>query len=222
MIVDGRAGEVDADGSAYFGLVSPVYSNVDVWLPSDPLLAGKPEASQCYLRPMPEINDWGDMGAQYTDSASYRLFPSTAEIRGVPLRATLKQFEGRWSGFLRGTLDGSLGVQRRRIPSGEDGSGGFDETMFTEDSWLENNLGVDLSPCYLIWAKRDTFTRLRGSILGHIAASGKRSDNGCASSVSWRRGSGSMCSIRSIAHLPGKVVGRNKWKDIRGLKGLSD
>ena len=156
-VIDAVAGEIAAQGSAYFGLVSPIYSDVDVWLPQDALLDTGPQATPCFLRPMLDLQDWIETGTGYTDSRAYRLLPATAEIHRVPLRATLKQFEGRWSDSLRGTIGASLGVATRKMPGRRGEGQERDELVLTPDSWIENALGVDLEDCYLFWASNDSF-----------------------------------------------------------------
>ena len=61
--------------------------------------------------------------------------PSDRLIEGVRIRATLKRFEGRWEGPLGGSLTGQVSVLQSRI---------------TDDSYVVNELGVDLKNCILL------------------------------------------------------------------------
>ena len=108
-IVDGFSDTPDALATAYFGMTTSVRSHVDVWLPVDPLLSKEPANSSCILRPLADWSEDFVSEAIYTDPAVYELRPATAEIHDVVMRATLKQFEGRWHGTLSGTLKGKLG-----------------------------------------------------------------------------------------------------------------
>jgi len=152
-IVDGEAGELRANATSYFGLRTSIHSRVDVWLPEDHVLERKPERTVCSLRPMPSWRHATGSETGYTDPARYWLKPATAEIHGVPVRATLKEFEGRWRGELPGTLEASLVT--RRVPAVEGATGS--DYVLSRDSWIQNNLGVDLKECYLLLAEYDAF-----------------------------------------------------------------
>jgi hypothetical protein len=68
------------------------------------------------------------------------LHPASAEIIGARFRATLKRFEGRWEGPLGGQLTSQIAVRDR---------------VLTEDSYIINNLGMELTQCRLIQARLD-------------------------------------------------------------------
>ncbi len=156
-IVDGTSNSVQAHGTAYFGLTSSTKNVLDVWLPQDPLLSDEPGPSACVLHPMLSSSRMGLENSAFTDPARYRIRPATAEIQDVLLRATLKQFEGRWKGSLSGSIVSSISSTEREMPE-DDESGSFDsERIIAEGSWIENNLGVDLEKCYLIFAPRDLY-----------------------------------------------------------------
>ena len=74
----------------------------------------------------------------FADSEAYRLVPGSAVVQDVRIRGTLKRFEGRWAGPVRGTIEGRIAVSNSRI---------------IEGSYLVNGLGVDLVDCYLLRAK---------------------------------------------------------------------
>ncbi|GJM25957.1 MAG: hypothetical protein DHS20C16_23720 [Phycisphaerae bacterium] len=156
-IVDGTANSVQAHGTAYFGLTASTKNILDVWLPEDLLLSDEPGPSSCVLQPMLTSSQLGLEDASFTDPARYRIKPATAEIRDILLRATLKQLEGRWHGSLPGSIIASVKSTEREMLT-DDETGSFDsETIITDGSWIENNLGVDLEKCYLIFAPRDLY-----------------------------------------------------------------
>jgi hypothetical protein len=156
-IVDGTSNSVRAHGTAYFGLTASTKNIIDVWLPEDPLLSDEPGPSSCVLQPMLTSSLLGLEDAAFTDPTRYRIKPATAEVCDVLLRATLKQFEGRWHGSLPGSLIASVKSTEREMPTGDE-AGSFDrETIIADGSWIENNLGADLEKCYLIFAPRDLY-----------------------------------------------------------------
>ena len=134
-IVDAAAGDTRGTATVLFGLKTHIDREVDVWLPSDAISADTPIPSDCFLRPIPVSRAPGDASASFTDPVEYRLMPATAVIDQVRIRATLKQFEGRWSGRLGGRLDAKITINGQRI---------------TDDSFVVNNLGVDLQRCLLL------------------------------------------------------------------------
>lgn len=156
-IVDGTSNSVQAHGTAYFGLTASTKNILDVWLPEDPLLSEEPGPSSCVLQPMLSSSKTGLENASFTDPARYRIRPATAEIHDVLLRATLKQFEGRWKGSLPGALASSIRSTQRDMPVDKESDSLDSETIIAEGSWIQNNLGVDLEKCYLIFAPRDLY-----------------------------------------------------------------
>ncbi|NOX57243.1 MAG: hypothetical protein GXP29_00095 [Planctomycetes bacterium] len=156
-IVDGSANSARATGTAYFGLTTSTKSILDVWLPSDALLDEEPGPSGCVLQPMLDRQNSNADSVSFTDPERYRIRPATAEVCGVPLRATLKQFEGRWKGTLSGTVSSSLISVERQMPTGDAKKPQSKERILSEGSWIKNNMGVDLNKCYLIFAPRDLY-----------------------------------------------------------------
>ena len=156
-IIDGVVGQDQALATAYFGLTTSMRSTVDVWLPADSVLDKVPGNTVCTLAPMLSWRDFSFGEAKYTDPTQYTLRPATAEIHNVPMRATLKQFEGRWSGTLFGMVKGQLGLERIMVPRSKENPSRVNEWVITRDSWIENQLGIDLSQCYLLVSRADPF-----------------------------------------------------------------
>jgi hypothetical protein len=77
----------------------------------------------------------------FADPGTYRLMPGSAMISDVRVRATLKQLEGRWQGRVGGVVTGSITVR-----------GAW---RITDDSFIANNLGVDLRGCHLLLPRAD-------------------------------------------------------------------
>lgn len=154
-VIDGTAGKSDAVATAWFGLTTPTVTRLDLWLPGDLDLHREPEATACMLRPLPGWNTALGINTGFTDPAQYRLRPPTAELHDVPMRATLKQVEGRWVGALDGTIRGELitAVEPLEVPdeATEDAYG----YVLAAGSWLENGLDVDLRDCVLFVAEED-------------------------------------------------------------------
>ena len=134
-VVDADAGSRYGFATAYFGLKTGIDKELDLWLPSDRIGAREPIATPCFLRPLPAGGDFSGDRAGFADPEEYRLVPASAVIEGVRIRATLKRFEGRWEGPLGGSLSGRVSVRRGRI---------------TDDSYIVNELGVDLRNCTLL------------------------------------------------------------------------
>lgn len=140
-IVDLTAGDTSAFVTSYFGLKTATDSRLDVWLPLNPARDTEPAESTAFLRPLPvsrllfdELNE-----QFFSDPVTYRIKPSVAALDNVRFRATLKRFEGRWDGTVDGTVDGDLTVRGR---------------VFTDESYLVNDLGLDLTNCWLIQTVR--------------------------------------------------------------------
>ncbi|MHC4696436.1 MAG: hypothetical protein ACYTFA_06825 [Planctomycetota bacterium] len=140
-IIDVDAGSSYARATALFGVKTSSDKELDVWLPSNALGATEPGYADCFLRPLPAGGHRGEAATSFADPQEYRLIPASAVIDNVRVRATLKQFEGRWHGPLDGRVTGQITIRGRRI---------------TDDSYVINELGVDLDPCYLIHAALDT------------------------------------------------------------------
>lgn len=170
-VVDIQGGTSAAQASAYFGLTTSVHSLEDVWLPQDPVLQPAPAASPCFLRPLPAPLSVSGVSGGFTDPARYELHPSTATISRVPVRATLKQFEGRWTGAIAGTVTASLAT-REQLVQNASGEMVRDLTL-TDASWLQNNLDVDLVNCFLFVTGEDVFERVNIDTSPRASASGR-------------------------------------------------
>ncbi|HUU83447.1 MAG TPA: hypothetical protein VM243_08090 [Phycisphaerae bacterium] len=151
-IVDATVGQNEATATAYFGLKTGTHSWVDLWLPSDYARITEPRRTDCFLKPMPTESNVLSSTGSYADPARYRLLPASAVIEDVPIRATLKQFEGRWSGHLRRSIDANITVRPVRREQGEPAP------RIADGSTITNNLGHPLTNCLLIQSWRDAFT----------------------------------------------------------------
>ncbi len=134
-IVDADAGATHGHATAFFGLKTSIDKQIDVWLPSDWVSADEPDATTCFLRPLPEGNLPTQARDSFADPDSYRLVPAGAMIDDVRIRGTLKRFEGRWDGPIGGKLYGQVAIRGGTI---------------TEDSYIVNELGATLTNCYLL------------------------------------------------------------------------
>ncbi|MEK7755938.1 MAG: hypothetical protein AAB385_01875, partial [Planctomycetota bacterium] len=134
-VVDAEAGQTFGNGTAFFGLKTSIDKELDLWLPSDWVGADEPAATSCFLRAIPEGNDPTEGRSSFADPEEYRVVPGSAVVDDVRIRATLKRFEGRWDGPLGGKFSGQVQARGRTI---------------TDDSFVVNELGVDLRNCYLL------------------------------------------------------------------------
>jgi len=157
-IVDGTANQVAAQATAYFGLRTGTHNRLDIWLPSDYRLETEPTATACTLKPMLEARTSLEKAAAFTDPTRYWLLPSTAEMHDVPIRATLKQFEGRWRGDLHGTILSSVRTTDLPVPAGQEAEATSQVYTVAPGSWIENTLDVDLYNCLLFVAEYDTMS----------------------------------------------------------------
>ena len=148
-VVDADAGSSVAQATAYFGLRTSLFGSLDVWLAEDYPQVTEPGPSTCVLHPMAP-NTVSDVPLYYADPGRYQMVPSQAELLGVPIRGTLKQFEGRWSGTLPGRLSAQM-----RVAGG--GPGGRYDWRITSDSRITNELGVDLYATFLIYAAQNIY-----------------------------------------------------------------
>ncbi len=148
-VVDGEAGENAAYATAYFGLKTSMFGMFDVWAPDDYPQVTTPSLSSCFLKPLPSTNVFGT-GATFVDPGRYQLGPSRAELVGVPIRGTVKQFESRWHGDMPGRLAADLQVIRPNRQNRYD-------VRISGSSTITNTLGADLHRCFLIYAAQDIY-----------------------------------------------------------------
>ncbi|RJP42393.1 MAG: hypothetical protein C4547_00600 [Phycisphaerales bacterium] len=158
-VVDAEAGARFGHGAAFFGLKTASHVDLDVWLPSDPqgVKAGfvqAPSATTCFLRPVLGEHELEQAPSYYTDPGRYELRPANAELVGVPFRATMKALEGRWSGPLSGRVTARVEFTRGRA--------GPTDIRFSPNSFVTNELGVDLKKCYLLYASRELYDTRTG------------------------------------------------------------
>lgn len=139
-IVDADAGAIHGRGTAFFGVKSGLDKRLDFWLPDDWVSAREPILTDCFLRPISADSQYTEAGS-FADPTHYSLVPSTAGLRNVRLRGTLKEFEGRWDGPLGGKLTGKITVERGEV---------------AQDSYVVNQLGVELYDCVLLRAALNT------------------------------------------------------------------
>lgn len=148
-IIDAFAGENFGYSTTIFGLKTGSDEELDVWLPADASRETEPGPSRCYVRPIGAGSRMQDVTNSYTDPRAYRLDPGAARIEGVRVRSTLKQFEGRWEGPLGGHLKANVTVTPTRSKFQ------YFISEISKDSYIVNNLGVDLTNCWLIHSAKD-------------------------------------------------------------------
>jgi hypothetical protein len=124
-LIDLEGGSSQARAMCLFGYRSPRRQRVDLSLPGE----GN------YLRPLTPVPE---DPSQYATPERYTAVTREALLRDTLMRATLKQFEGFWQGQLDGTVRAQLVADRQR-------------GMLTENSWIQNDLDVDLTGGYLLY-----------------------------------------------------------------------
>jgi hypothetical protein len=148
-VVDLVAGQSRGSATAYFGLKTGMFGMLDAWLPSDYPNVVEPHPTACVIQAMPPSRA-GLSTKTYADPGRYRVVPSQAELLGVPIRGTVKQFQGRWVG----TLSGGLKADLRTIPGSE---GGTYDVRIGDGGTIVNELGVDFDKTFIVYAARDAF-----------------------------------------------------------------
>jgi hypothetical protein len=143
---------IDVDGATglasihtFYGLKMPYDARVDVEvatvghddLPPDQL-------KQAYIRPAGDL-ERANADSSFAVKREYTIRYGQAQLTGVPVRATAKQFESYWYGPVRGTFRASLAAAQ---------GGGL-----RAGSWIANDTDLDLRDCYLIYARTDSLSR---------------------------------------------------------------
>jgi len=165
-VVDIDAGETFAQATVLFGLKTGSDVDVDLWLPSQPGAEKDPTPMGCMLRPIPETNLLVDR-KEFVDPTEYRLIPASAEIHETRLRATLKRFEGRWHGPINGRVTADIRVRQPAVTEEGRRRPHFNDWRITEDSYIVNELGVDLVDCFLLHTVRERQESRRPTIFAY-------------------------------------------------------
>lgn len=139
-VVDGWAGTGEATAVSFLGLKAPAHIRVDLRVPQDASAPDRQTEASCSIRALPPL---GGRAEGFAATDRYEAAATVGQLRSLPLRATLKQFEAHWQGELQGQLSGAL----HRVREGS--------IELRPDSWLRNDLGTDLSNCYLVVAAQD-------------------------------------------------------------------
>ncbi len=149
-IIDTEANTGTARAHVLFGLKTPTHTNLDIWLPRDWVGIDVPTEESCWLRPIPGAAEGIETG--YAAPGRYQIRPSRAALYGVPIRATLKQLAGHWTGTLPGQIRASIRTTTaRRSVTFTDGTNWVGQVVeITPDSWILNDLKVDLVDSFLL------------------------------------------------------------------------
>ncbi len=166
-VVDGQSGLDQGYATCLFGVKTPDHTRLDLQLP---IGTDGDTATQRFgpLRAMPEAVSLGESGSTFVAPENYEFDVRHSRLIDVPVRATLKEFQGFWNGPLGGTLDAKLVAKR----VADDSSISYE---FAEGSYIRNNLGVDLRDCLILETRAEVATR--GSLvacydLGDLPQSG--------------------------------------------------
>lgn len=140
-IVDGSADSSEAVATCFFGLKAPTHTKIDLRVPADWRHPDDLDADSPLLTALPA--DPSRIVSHFAASEQYEALAPIGELRSVPTRATVRQFEARWAGPIGGQVAAGL----HRLHEGT--------VELAASSWIENKLGVDLRNCYLLVASRD-------------------------------------------------------------------
>ncbi len=148
-VIDVREGEDYGHGMVLFGVKTPDHTQLDVRLPVG-FEDSEERRSYGLLRPSPRIVHGVDMVEDtFVAPERYRAERDATWLENVPVRATLKEFQGYWHGPVGGTINGKFVVP----PRSEDESSQRD--WFGEGSIIRNNLGFALVDCYIIETREE-------------------------------------------------------------------
>lgn len=133
-VVDAQAGSYEAQATCYYGLKTPTHTQLDLRVPKDWTRVDDEVAAAGTLQALPADPTQVE-ASTYAVSQNYAAGALLGELYGVPLRATLKQFEATWQGQMTGRLVGQLKREGAYL---------------SDTSWIGNELNTDLEQCYLL------------------------------------------------------------------------
>ena len=156
--VDLQANASDARARTYFGYKSNRRQRVDLSVPGE-------QNAMCGLATSAALT------RLFTTPERYEALPARAELLGTPLRATLKQFQAFWCGATDGRISAALSADR--------GTG-----KISLDSWIQNELGVDVYDGYLLYIDPRLSDR-DGGVPYRVAGLNQRNDRPTMSNKVW-------------------------------------
>ncbi|MBK8267830.1 MAG: hypothetical protein IPK83_05810 [Planctomycetes bacterium] len=141
-ILDVRAGSDYAYGTCFFGVKTPDHTRLGLRLPAGYTDANGPQ-DLGPLRTLPRSTTDEASESTFVATDTYRAEQACLALKDVPVRATLKEFWGRWHGPLGGTLDAKLVVNAD------------DNNRFGKGSYIQNNTGVTLENCIIVEGRQE-------------------------------------------------------------------
>lgn len=130
-LIDLEAGSADARARVYFGYRSSRRQRAELALPG----------SGNYLRP---LASGLEPSPTYATPQRYLADVQRAALHQTPLRATVKQFEGFWSGALTDPLGVARTIRGELVADRASGK-------LLPQSWLRNELGVPILGGYVLY-----------------------------------------------------------------------
>lgn len=147
--VDAEAGSGAARGVSYYGYRSPTRQRADLRLAADVKGA---------LRP---LSNGPERSIPYATPERYASTPGEGALRGVLMRATLKEFEARWEATLAESIRGRLTTSRAT-------------GQLTPESWIQNELDRPIAYGCILYI--DPRLDGRGGVPARAAMLARRSD----------------------------------------------
>lgn len=124
-VVDAQAGDSAARATVFLGYRSPTRARIGLQFADGGFVRG--------------LGTSGESGSQhYATPLRYSADVPTGGLSDVPVRATLKEFEGRWNGSLSGAISANLSVDRAT-------------GRVTPVSWVTSSLNEPLLGGYLLY-----------------------------------------------------------------------
>lgn len=176
-VVDGVAGSDEARADCLFGVKTPNHTRLELSLPVGEQAPGiAPQFGS--LRAVPgSVGTFDKADSQFAAAASYESTLSGERLTDVPVRATLKEFQGDWYGILPGRFDGRIVLRR---PNQKESSLRYE---FAPGSFLRNGLGVTLKDCHLFITDEETAGE-NVSVLANYFIVGDLADSGAEAEMS--------------------------------------
>ncbi|MCG8404872.1 MAG: hypothetical protein MI923_06715 [Phycisphaerales bacterium] len=167
-VIDAKAGDDYAHASCMLGVKTHDHTRLDLRLPLG-VEHDTGQRSFGLLRVMPRSTSATFDEAKYVAPDKYQSARGGDLLRGVPVRATLKEFQGFWQGALQGTLDARFVVD--------------EDKRFGSGSYIRNRLGVTLRECFILEGREEVAgagtgaaTSLNCLYLGELPADGPEAD----------------------------------------------
>lgn len=146
-IVDTQSGVSRGEAACLLGVKTPNHTRLNLVLPQQN--TGEAEDRAGSICGMPGAESFEVAETQFAAAAKYESLRAGEFLERVPIRATLKEFLGNWSGPLTGAIEGKLVTRKSQDPKDTL------EYEFAPGSFIRNGLGTPLKDCYLLMTREE-------------------------------------------------------------------